>query len=197
MDLRRVRKWEWFTGAAGLLLLVALFLPWYGIDFVAAGAPSYGSGSANAWSSLAVLDIVLLLAALIAMSLPVVTAMQRTIAVPQALSAFVVWVTLFASIFAIVRLLSPPGAAALGDALGVDVDFLGRSFGGAGASADEVFSTTREIGAWIATIAVLAALVGGWKSMRDKHFPAAMRPNLRIETIPAPSADGESRDAVR
>jgi hypothetical protein len=199
VDLRRVRTWEWFTGAAGLVLLIALFLPWYGIDVKEGAAVSFvGSArTANAWEALTVIDLILLLAALIAIALPVVTAMQRTTSVPQALSAFVVWIALFASIVALIRLLSPPGADSLGGAIGFEGAFLKRSIGGAGASFDDVFSTTREIGAWIGTLAVLAVGVGGWRSMRDKRFPRAMRPNLHIETITVPTPEGERQDAVR
>jgi hypothetical protein len=199
VDLRRVRTWEWFTGAAGLVLLIALFLPWYGVDVKEGAAVSFfGSArTANALEALTVIDVFLLLAALIAIALPIVAAMQRTTAVPQTLSAFVVWVALFASILALIRLLSPPGADSLGGAIGFEGAFLKRSLGGASASFDDVFSTTREIGAWIGTLATLAILACGWRSMRDKRFPRALRPNLRIETIPAPAPDGERSDAVR
>jgi hypothetical protein len=199
VDLRRVRTWEWFTGAAGLVLLISLFLPWYGIgvDVPSASAAFRSSGSANAFESFAVIDMILVLAALIAIALPIVTAMQRTIAVPQTLSAFVVWIGLIASILALFRLLSPPGVNSIGDAINLEGAFLTRSLGGAGASLDDILSVTREIGAWLGTAAVLAALAGGWKSMRDKRFPAALRPRLRVETIGTPSAEGERRDAVQ
>jgi hypothetical protein len=188
VDLRRVRTWEWFTGAAGLVLLIALFLPWYGVDIRAGAAVSFfgGSRTANAFEALTIIDVILLLTALLAIALPIVTAAQRTIAVPQTLATFVVWLGLIAMILAVIRLLFPPGADSLGGAIGFEGAFLRRSLGGAGASFDDVFSTTREIGAWIGTFAAVAIFAGGWRSMRDGRFPLALRPNLRVETVPAP-----------
>ena len=64
MDLRRLRAGEWIAGISGLVLLVALFLPWYGDD----------AGSRTGWESLGALDVVLALVALSALAIPVVTA---------------------------------------------------------------------------------------------------------------------------
>ena len=77
MDLRRLRAGEWIVGISGLVLLVALFLPWYGDD----------AGSRTGWESLGALDIVLALVALSALAIPIVTAFQRVPAVPLALQA--------------------------------------------------------------------------------------------------------------
>ena len=52
MDLRRLRAGEWIAGVAGLVLLVALFLPWYGDE----------AGSRTGWQSLGALDVVLAIA---------------------------------------------------------------------------------------------------------------------------------------
>jgi hypothetical protein len=157
MDLRRVRTWEWLTGLAGLVLLVSLFLPWY----------SAGSASVNAWESFAVNDVILALAALAAMALPVVAAVQRTTPVVQAMANLMVWLALVAAVVAVVRLLDPPGRDA-----------------------------TRDIGAWLGTAAALAIFVFNWRSMRDKRFPRAMRPPLHVETLATPAPDGTRRDST-
>jgi hypothetical protein len=73
MDLRRLRAGEWVLGAAGLVLLVALFLPWY------------GDPSRTAWQSLSVLDLILAALGLIAVAIPVVTAAYKVPALPLAL----------------------------------------------------------------------------------------------------------------
>jgi hypothetical protein len=155
MDLRRVRTWEWLTGLGGAVLLISLFLPWY----------SLGDVSATGWESFSVVDVILALAALCAIALPVVTAMQRTAAVPQAFASTIIWVLIVAAILAVIRLINPP--------------------------ADDV---SRDAGVWIAAIAALALLALDSKSMRDKRFPAAMRPRLDVETVPAPAADGTRAD---
>jgi hypothetical protein len=98
MDLRRVRVWEWLTGAGGLVLLVSLFLPWY----------SLGGESATGWESFTVVDLILALAALCAIALPAVAAAQRTAAVPQAFASTIVWILAVAAVLALIRLLNPP-----------------------------------------------------------------------------------------
>jgi hypothetical protein len=98
MDVRRVREWEWLTGLAGLVLLLSLFLPWYG---------SSGS-TANAWQSFAVTDVILALAALGAIALPILAATQRTAAVPQAWASSLIWVVLAAAVLAVIRVVHPP-----------------------------------------------------------------------------------------
>jgi peptidoglycan/LPS O-acetylase OafA/YrhL len=99
MDLRRLRVGEWIVGACGLLLLIALFLPWY------------GNPSSTAWESFTVLDVILALLALAALSVPVVTAMQRVPAVPLALESLTALFALVAVIFVLIRVLNLPGDA--------------------------------------------------------------------------------------
>ena len=136
MDLRRVRTWDWLTGAAGLVLLVSLFLPWY----------SLGGVSATGWESFSAVDLILALAALCAIALPLVTAVQRTAAVPQAFASLIIWVLTVAAILAVIRLINPP--------------------------ADD---GSRDAGVWIAALAALAVLALDAKAMRDKRFPAVMQ----------------------
>src|SRR5690348_4562644 len=101
MDLRRVRTWDWLTGLAGLVLLVALFLPWY----------STGGQNATGWESCTVLDSILALAALGGIALLVATATQRTAAIPQAVASSLTPILLVAAVLAVIRLLNLPGAA--------------------------------------------------------------------------------------
>jgi hypothetical protein len=118
MDLRRLRAGEWVAGIAGLVLLVALFLPWYGDD----------AGSRTGWQSLGALDIVLAVVALSALAIPIVTAFHRVPAVPlahQSLTSLVGWL---AVVLVLIRVLNMPDSAAgrewglwvaLGAAIGV------------------------------------------------------------------------------
>ena len=184
MDLGRVRTWEWCTGLAGVVLLVALFLPWYGVD---------GAGTATGWQSLSVIDVILALVALLAIAHPIVTAMQRTAAVPQSMAAFVVWMSLLAAILVLIRLLDEPSFGPV-----VETAHLNRAVGGdAVAVIERTPDVTREIGLWLATGAVFAIFWSGWRSMRDKRFPRALRPNLHVTTIATPAPDGEHRDALQ
>jgi hypothetical protein len=98
MDLRRLRAGEWLAGFSGLVLLVALFLPWYGDD----------AGSRTGWESLGALDVVLAVVALSALAIPVVTALQRVPAVPlahESLTSLVAWL---AVLLVLIRVLNMP-----------------------------------------------------------------------------------------
>lgn len=101
MDLRRLRIGELLLATAGGVLLVSLFLPWY-------GAPD---GTLTAFQSLAVLDVVLALIALSALSLLPITASQRVPAVPIALEALLTLAGLLAVILVLFRVLALPDAA--------------------------------------------------------------------------------------
>ena len=155
MDLRRVRAWDWLTGLAGAVLLVSLFLPWYG----AAGVTATG------WESFTVVDVIIAIAALLGIGLPLVAAAQRTSAVPQAWTAFVIVFALVALVVAVVRLLNLPGD-------GLD----------------------REAGVWIACVSALALFYLDARAMGDDSFPAALRPNFETKIIPAPAPDGTRHD---
>jgi hypothetical protein len=161
MDLRRLRVGEWITGAGGLLLLIALFLDWY-------GAPSE-----TAWEAFSVLDVILAIVGLAALSVPIVTATHRVPAVPLALESLVALLGLIALILVLVRVLNLPG-----DADG------------------------REIGLWLGLIATLAIFGGGMIGMRDeRRSPQGRHTDLtgvpvssppEIETLPAPRPEAGS-----
>jgi hypothetical protein len=98
MDLRRLRAGEWIAGVSGLVLLAALFLPWYGDD----------AGSRTGWQSLGALDVVLAVVALAALAIPVVTATQRVPAVPLAHQSLTALVALLAVVLVLIRVLNLP-----------------------------------------------------------------------------------------
>jgi hypothetical protein len=98
MDLRRLRAGEWIAGISGLVLLVALFLPWYSDD----------AGSRTGWQALGALDVVLALVALFALAIPVVTALQRVPAVPLAHQSLTTIVGMLAGVLVLIRVLNMP-----------------------------------------------------------------------------------------
>jgi hypothetical protein len=99
MDLRRLRVGEWIVGAAGVLLLVALFLPWY------------GEPSASAWESFSILDLILALVALAAIAVPVLTATHRVPALPLAYESLIALLGLICVVLVLIRVLNLPGEA--------------------------------------------------------------------------------------
>ena len=102
MDLRRLRAGEWLAGISGLVLLVALFLPWYSDD----------AGSRTGWESLGALDVVLALLALSALAIPAVTAFHRVPALPLAHQSLTGLVGVVAVALVLIRVLNMPDWAA-------------------------------------------------------------------------------------
>jgi hypothetical protein len=101
VDLRRLRAGEWIVGAAGVALLVSLFLDWYHVE---GDAP----GGFNAWDAFDVIDVVLLAVALAAVALAVVTASQQTPAIPVALASIVTILASAALIIVLYRAIDEP-----------------------------------------------------------------------------------------
>jgi len=101
MSLHRLRPADWITGVSGLVLLVALFLPWYGAD----GADVSG------WSAFAVVDLWLALTALGALAVLTLTAMRDSPTVPVAADVLTWTVAVVAVLLVVLRLLALPGEA--------------------------------------------------------------------------------------
>jgi len=162
MDLRRLRAGEILLAISGLMLLVSLFLPWYGT----AGEELSG------WDALGVVDVILALVALSAISVFVATARMRVAAVPIALDALVTLLGLIGLVLMLFRVLSLPGEA-----------------------------TGREIGLWLALAGVLGIVVSATLSMRDERLspsgsftdatgrPVAAPPEIQLLPAP-PRGDG-------
>jgi hypothetical protein len=164
VDLRRVGRWQWLTGLAGLVLLVSLWLPWYGASGL----------TANAWESFAYIDLLLALTALGAIALVVVNAMAPAAAVPKTVAGWLRWLALVAALLAIYRVLKMPNA---------DVTLTGGSM-----------EVTRKAGAFIGALAAVAVTVFSWLSARDARFPGPLRMHPDKETLPPPTAEPSRRD---
>jgi hypothetical protein len=157
MELRRPLAGQWIAALGGVALLVSLFLPWYEVD----DTPAV---TATAWESFSVTDILLFVAALIAVALPVVNSLQRTPAIPIALDALTVLVALVAFVFALIRVISPP--------------------------ADEL---SREFGLWLGFVSVDVVLLGAVFSLRDEGVARGWQPgeesSVATTPLPAPKPD--------
>jgi hypothetical protein len=165
MDFRRVRAWDWLTALVGVVLLVDLFLPWYG----AAGL------TANAWEAFSYVDLLMALAGLAAIALVIVTATQRAAALPRLMTAGVFWVAVAAAVFAVIRLINVPGVDTILAGGGADI--------------------TRKAGAFIGVVASLALVFFAWRAKRDPTFPGPLREHPTVDTLPPPTAEGARRDA--
>jgi MFS family permease len=141
--MRRLRDGEWIAGGAGLALLASLFLDWY--------------GGRSAWRSLAVIDIVVALLALVPLALVVLQATRRSPALPVAFSVLTPLAGAFAALLIGYRIADQPGPDRLLEVHG---------------------------GAWLGLAAAVVVVVGGWRSLRVERIPGA--PAVPVDELPAP-----------
>jgi len=98
MDLRKERNGDWIALASGIVLIVALFLPWY----------EAGGESASAWQALTVIDVLLLVCALFGVAQWFFTAQQPTPAMPLAIAGLGAWTAIVAMILTLIRVVDAP-----------------------------------------------------------------------------------------
>ena len=146
MELDRLRFGDWVMGIGGLAVLLVMFLDWYEVPTVV------GAVGFNAWESFAVNDLIIALAALMALTAFVLTAAQPTAAVPLALASLTTLVALAGLVLVVIRVIWTP------DIAGVDTD--------------------RATGAWLGLVAVTVLAAGCLASIRDERLP---RPDNPVE----------------
>ena len=98
MDLRKERNGDWIALASGVVLVVALFLPWY----------DTGEQTFSAWQELTVIDVILLVCALFGIAQWFFTAQQATPAMPLAIAGLGAWIGVLATILTLVRIVDVP-----------------------------------------------------------------------------------------
>ena len=156
--MSRLRPADVGAGAAGIALLVVLFLPWY--DALGSGSVAYGPGSGpdvTGWQAFSVVDILLALLALLAIALPVVTALAAGPAKPVAFSVLATVGSALAVLLVLWRLVDAPGE-------GLAVHY----------------------GAWLGLAVALLMFVASFAAMHDERTPGAVPPDLPRR--PAPPA---------
>ena len=141
------------AGGAVAVLLVML-VDWYSIPELSLAGQSVGSIGFNAWESFAVNDVILALAAVLALSAFVLTAAQPTAAIPLAMASLATLVSVLSFVLVVIRLIWTPDVT-----------------GG-------VFDAEREAGAWLGLIATSVLLAGCLASIRDERLP---RPEHQVE----------------
>jgi hypothetical protein len=155
MDFRRVRQWDWLTGLAGLILFVDLFVPWYGA----------GGLTASAWESFAFIDLIVALAALLAMAVVLVSAFSRVEAPAKLVASWTFWVALVAAILVVFRVIKRPG---------VDIVLNG--------GAEHV---TRQWGLFVGAVVAIGLV---WLAWRARQVMTATRP-LRAHARSGPARE--------
>jgi hypothetical protein len=106
VDLRRLSPGDWIAAVAGVVMLVALFLPWY----------SSGNEDLNAWQSMAVDDVILAVVALLAIAAAVFVGLRRFTSLSVAVTSLAILPAVCGLVVTTYRLISPapPGEVSLG-----------------------------------------------------------------------------------
>lgn len=184
MDFSKLRLGELIAGAAGVLLFVDVFLPWYAIGSLGGGLSEELARAArvdttvSAWGILGFTRLLLLLTALAAIAAAVIALTQRSVALPVAASVIVTALGVLATLMVLYRLVNEPGP-------------------------DELFDI--KFGAYLGFLLTAAIAFGGFLSMQDEgasfsqaatdlqgrgHGPGQPGGSSDIPTQPAPPAGG-------
>src|SRR5438034_11609302 len=112
LDRGALRAGEVIAASAGAALLLAMFLPWYGLGGeVAAFASRLGvSTTANAWRAFGGIDLVLFLAAVAAVGLPLARAARWPLALRGPVGAPLAAIGAVAALLVLARIVDPPGS---------------------------------------------------------------------------------------
>jgi hypothetical protein len=138
MDTSRLTTGDIIAGVGGIVLLISLFLPWYGVSVDVAGFSASESGTG--WEALGFIDILLFLIALVVIA---VVAARATARLPAEVPGSVVLLGLgaLAVLLTLFRIIDIP-VEDVPD--GVDV--------------------SRKLGVFIAFVAAAAVAYGGWRT---------------------------------
>lgn len=143
-------------GLGAVAVLAVMFLGWYEPVLGDGSPPGFNAmrdDSVSAWEAFAVNDLILALAAVMALTAFALTAVQPTAAMPLALSSLTTLVSLVALVLVIIRVMWPPD---LGD--------------------QDVFETARLTGAWLGLVASALLTAGCLASIRDERLPRPEHP---------------------
>ena len=172
MDTSKLSLGEQIAAVSGIVLLIVLFLPWYGVDVSAGAANISASDSASAWEAFGFVDILLFVIALVAIGVP---AARMTDSLPEdwpggtiVLAAGGLGVLLV--LWRIIDL-PTPDISSIGP---VSVDF------------------SRKIGVFLGLIASAGIAYGGWRAMEESPVgstPAASAPPPPPPAEPPPAPE--------
>jgi hypothetical protein len=154
VDFDRLRFGDWVMAFGGVAVLLVMLVDWYSIPELSLGDQSVGAIGFNAWESFAVNDVILALAAVMALATFVLTASQPTAAVPLAIASLTTLVAILSFVLVVIRLIWTPDVT------------------------DGVFDAEREAGAWLGLVAISVLVAGGLASIRDERLP---RPDHQVE----------------
>ncbi|MDQ3758396.1 MAG: hypothetical protein M3331_00410, partial [Actinomycetota bacterium] len=169
MDVNRLSLGEKIAGAAGLALIVIMFLGWWGAPDEVAGAAELAgidTESASAWQAHDFMDIIWFLTGAAGIALAVLALSQNSVNLPVAMSAIVAGLGILSLLLVIYRLIDPP------------------------------FDASREIGVFLGLIAIAAVAYGGWRAMQEEGTSfQGEADRVQSDRGAAPGAPPRDRDA--
>ena len=159
--MRRVRIGELVSGAAGVVLLVSMFLDWYSVSpRVLVGAMDEQFRSVDAWGAFSVVDVLISLVALLGIALAVSQIAGRGPALPVALGVITTTLALAGTLLLLYRILNQPGPNEL---------------------------ITVEAGAYVGLLASLGVFLGAWLSLSDERPRPVDPPPPEPQRRPTPA----------
>jgi hypothetical protein len=157
--MTRLRPADLGAGAAGAALLVVLFLPWYGVRGVPAraGWTAYAplAGNPSGWQAFGVVDILLAVAAALAIAVVAVTAVAHGPAKPVGSAVIATVAAAIAVLLVLWRLLDPP-----------------HGF------------YTRHYGVWLGLGVAALMLAASFAALHDERTPGAVPPDVPRRPAP-------------
>ena len=159
--MRRVRIGEVVAGAAGVVLLVAMFLDWYSVTpEVLFGAQDRQVRGVDAWGAFSVVDILMAIVALLGIALAVSQVIGRGPALPVALGVITTTLALAGTLLVLYRILNQPGP-------------------------NDLISV--EAGAYAGLLASLGVFLGAWLSLSDERPRPVDPPPPEPQRRPTPA----------
>ena len=155
MDTSRLTSGDITAGVGGIVLLISLFLPWYGVSVNVAGFSA--SENASGWEVFSTIDIILFAIAVVAITLVALKALDQVPA-ETPVPLILLGLGALAVLLIIYRLIDSPAPSDLPDE--VDV--------------------SRKIGIFIGLIGAAGIAYGGWRANMEspsaQPAPAATPP---------------------
>ena len=130
MDLSTLRTGEKIAAAAGIVLLLSMFiLDWFSVDF----GPFGGDLGVNAWESFDIIDLILAVTFIAAIALAVTSMSGNRPDLPIAMSAIVAGLGILSTLLVLYRIINPPGEGGVDRGIGIFVGLIaaaGIAYGG-------------------------------------------------------------------
>jgi hypothetical protein len=155
MDTGNLGRGALIAGVSGLLLFLFMFLGWYGAGGAAdelveqaqqaaeqlgVQGPEDVDTTANAWESFDFIDLILMLAVIVAVVFAAIELTGASVSLPVAMSSLTAGIGGLAFLLVLYRIINPPGEG--------DID--------------------REIGIWLGLLATAGITAGGYLGMQEE-----------------------------